>query len=96
MKTVIPPGSNVLIFLMLCFHSHSSNCPQEVFQGCFTCLIHSFSYRGKVVFYSVLCQLESVQTSNWIISSGPVERDIVDVITPCSETQANKSVYFPQ
>lgn len=47
-----------------------------------TSFINSLRNGGVVVFYCVLSQLESIQTTDRLISSGPIKHDIVDVVSP--------------
>lgn len=47
-----------------------------------TSFINSLRNGGVVVFHCVLSQLESIQTTDRLISSGPIKHDIVDVVSP--------------
>lgn len=47
-----------------------------------TSFINRLRNGGVVVFYCVLSQLESIQTTDRLISSGPIKHDIVDVVSP--------------
>lgn len=50
--------------------------------GGLTSFINSLRNGGVVVLYCVLSQLEGIQTTDRLISSGPIKHDIVDVVSP--------------
>lgn len=50
-----------------------------------TSFIDGFWHRCVVVLHGVLSQLESVQTTDGLVSSGPVKHHIIDVVAPCTQ-----------
>lgn len=47
-----------------------------------TGFIHCLRNRSVVVLHCVLSQLERIQAADRLISSGPVEHDVIDVVAP--------------
>lgn len=50
-----------------------------------TSFIHGLRNGRVVVLHCVLSQLQSIQAADRLISSGPVEHDIVHVVAPCKK-----------
>lgn len=54
-----------------------------------TGFIHGLRNGRVVVLHCVLSQLQSIQAADRLISSGPVEHDIVHVVAPCKKRLKN-------
>ncbi len=59
-----------------------------------TCLIHSLWHRGIVAFDTVLSQAQRIETFHWVIPSGPVEHNILQVVAPWPHTHTHTKTSF--